>query len=107
MKLAVIALLVHPLLILGPSGLFAATDWGAKAESNPGPHGFSQIVYQSPAMAAWGCRGAEEQQVHRRPLIRPFHFSNCFACSATEVTTSSPPSTPRTPEKNDPSALFP
>jgi hypothetical protein len=43
MKLAVIALLVHPLLILGPSGLFAATDWGAKAESNPGPHGFSQI----------------------------------------------------------------
>jgi potassium-transporting ATPase potassium-binding subunit len=45
-KLALIALLVHPLVILGPAGLFAATDWGIKAESNPGPHGFSQIVYQ-------------------------------------------------------------
>jgi potassium-transporting ATPase potassium-binding subunit len=52
MKLAVIALLVHPLLILGPSGLFAATDWGAKAESNPGPHGFSQIVYQYSSASA-------------------------------------------------------
>ena len=45
-KLAMIALLVHPLVILAPTGLFAATDWGIKAESNPGPHGFSQIVYQ-------------------------------------------------------------
>jgi K+-transporting ATPase ATPase A chain len=46
MKLAMIALLVHPIMILGPSGLFAATDWGLKAISNPGAHGFSQIVYQ-------------------------------------------------------------
>ena len=45
-KLAMIALLVHPLVILGPTGLFAATDWGVKAESNPGMHGFSQIAYQ-------------------------------------------------------------
>ena len=45
-KLAMIALLVHPLVILMPTGLFAATNWGIKAESNPGPHGFSQIVYQ-------------------------------------------------------------
>jgi len=45
-KLALIALLVHPLVILGPAGLFAATSWGIKAESNPGAHGFSQIVYQ-------------------------------------------------------------
>jgi K+-transporting ATPase ATPase A chain len=45
-KLALIALLVHPLVILAPSGVFAATNWGIKAESNPGPHGFSQIVYQ-------------------------------------------------------------
>jgi potassium-transporting ATPase potassium-binding subunit len=52
MKLAVIALLVHPFLILGPSGLFAATDWGAKAESNPGAHGFSQIVYQYSSSSA-------------------------------------------------------
>lgn len=52
MKLAVIALLVHPLLILGPSGLFAATDWGTKAESNPGPDGLSQIVYQYSSASA-------------------------------------------------------
>jgi K+-transporting ATPase ATPase A chain len=52
MKLAVIALLVHPLMILGPSGLFAATDWGTKAESNPGAHGFSQIVYQYSSSSA-------------------------------------------------------
>lgn len=45
-KLALIALLVHPFVILFPAGLFAATNWGIKAESNPGPHGFSQIVYQ-------------------------------------------------------------
>jgi K+-transporting ATPase ATPase A chain len=45
-KLALIALLVHPLVILAPAGVFAATNWGIKAESNPGPHGFSQIVYQ-------------------------------------------------------------
>ncbi len=52
MKLAMIALLVHPILILGPSGLFAATDWGAKAVSNPGPHGLSQIVYQYSSASA-------------------------------------------------------
>jgi potassium-transporting ATPase potassium-binding subunit len=45
-KLALLALLIHPLVILGPTGLFAAKDWGMKAESNPGAHGFSQIVYQ-------------------------------------------------------------
>jgi K+-transporting ATPase ATPase A chain len=52
MKLAMIALLVHPILILGPSGLFAATGWGANAESNPGAHGFSQIVYQYSSASA-------------------------------------------------------
>ena len=35
-KLAVIALLLHPFLILFPTGLFAATSWGIKAASNPG-----------------------------------------------------------------------
>ena len=52
MKLAMIALLVHPIMILGPSGLFAATDWGLKAISNPGAHGFSQIVYQFSSSSA-------------------------------------------------------
>jgi K+-transporting ATPase ATPase A chain len=52
MKLATIALLVHPLMILMPSGLFAATDWGLKAVSNPGAHGLSQIVYQFSSASA-------------------------------------------------------
>ena len=51
-KLAVIALLIHPLMILFPSGLFAATDWGIKAESNPGAHGLSQIMYQFSSASA-------------------------------------------------------
>ena len=52
MKLAMIALLVHPILILGPSGLFAATSWGMKAVNNPGAHGLSQIVYQFSSSSA-------------------------------------------------------
>ena len=51
-KLAVIALLIHPLMILFPSGLFAATDWGLKSTSNPGAHGFSQIMYQFSSASA-------------------------------------------------------
>jgi potassium-transporting ATPase potassium-binding subunit len=51
-KLAVIALLVHPLMILVPTGIFAATDWGIKAENNPGAHGFSEIVYQFSSASA-------------------------------------------------------
>jgi K+-transporting ATPase ATPase A chain len=51
-KLAVIALLMHPIMILLPVGLFAATPWGIKAETNPGPHGFSQITYQFSSASA-------------------------------------------------------
>ncbi|MGF6443841.1 potassium-transporting ATPase subunit KdpA [Paraburkholderia youngii] len=52
MKLAMIALLVHPILILGPTGLFSATDWGTKAEANPGAHGFTEITYQFSSASA-------------------------------------------------------
>jgi len=52
MKLAMIALLVHPILILGPSGLFAALSWGTTAEANPGAHGFTEIVYQYSSASA-------------------------------------------------------
>ncbi|MBF0496697.1 MAG: potassium-transporting ATPase subunit A [Deltaproteobacteria bacterium] len=51
-KLAVIALLVHPMMILFPTGLFAATNWGLQAVSNPGPHGLSQILYQFSSASA-------------------------------------------------------
>ncbi|MGA7723276.1 MAG: potassium-transporting ATPase subunit KdpA [Ignavibacteriaceae bacterium] len=52
MKLATIALLIHPLMILFPTGLFAATAWGLKAISNAGPHGLSQIFYQFSSASA-------------------------------------------------------
>jgi K+-transporting ATPase ATPase A chain len=52
MKLAMLALLVHPIMILGPSGLFAATPWGTQAVSNPGAHGLSQIVFQFSSSSA-------------------------------------------------------
>jgi K+-transporting ATPase ATPase A chain len=51
-KLAIIALLVHPLMILMPTGLFSATDWGLLAVSNPGAHGFSQMLYQFSSASA-------------------------------------------------------
>jgi K+-transporting ATPase ATPase A chain len=52
MKLATIALLIHPMMILFATGIFAATDWGMKAVSNPGPHGFSQMLYQFSSASA-------------------------------------------------------
>ena len=51
-KLAVLALLVHPLMILLPTGLFAATSWGLKAVSNPGAHGLTQMLYQFSSASA-------------------------------------------------------
>jgi K+-transporting ATPase ATPase A chain len=59
MKLAMIALLVHPILILGPTGLFAATDWGTKAENNPAAHGFSEIMYEFSSASANNGSGFE------------------------------------------------
>ena len=52
MKLAMLALLVHPIMILMPAGLFAATDWGTKSTSNPGAHGLSEIVYEFSSASA-------------------------------------------------------
>lgn len=59
MKLAMIALLAHPILILLPTGLFAATDWGIKATNNPGAHGFSEILYEFSSSSANNGSGFE------------------------------------------------
>ena len=59
MKLAALALLIHPLMILAPTGLFAATDWGTKAENNPGPHGFSEVLYEFTSSSANNGSGFE------------------------------------------------
>jgi K+-transporting ATPase ATPase A chain len=59
MKLAMLALLIHPILVLGPTGLFAALDWGTKAVNNPGPHGFSEILYEFSSASANNGSGFE------------------------------------------------
>lgn len=59
MKLAMLALLIHPILILGPTGLFAALDWGKTATNNPGPHGFSEILYEFSSASANNGSGFE------------------------------------------------
>jgi len=59
MKLASLAMLAHPLLILIPAGLFVATDLGLKAQNNPAAHGFSEIVYEFTSASANNGSGFE------------------------------------------------
>jgi K+-transporting ATPase ATPase A chain len=58
-KLAMTAVLIHPFLILCGAGLFAATLWGTKTVANPGPHGFSEILYEFTSAAANNGSGFE------------------------------------------------
>jgi K+-transporting ATPase ATPase A chain len=59
MKLAMLALLIHPLMILGPAGLFSALSWGRESESNPGAHGFAEILYEFTSASANNGSGFE------------------------------------------------
>jgi K+-transporting ATPase ATPase A chain len=59
MKLAMLALLIHPVMVLGPTGLFAALDWGTKATNNTGPHGFSEVLYEFSSASANNGSGFE------------------------------------------------
>ena len=59
MKFALLAILVHPLLILGGTALFSATAWGAATVHNPGFHGFSEILYEFTSAAANNGSGFE------------------------------------------------
>jgi potassium-transporting ATPase potassium-binding subunit len=58
-KLAMIAVLLHPLLICSGAALFAATTWGEKAVANPGSHGFSEILYEFTSASANNGSGFE------------------------------------------------
>jgi K+-transporting ATPase ATPase A chain len=58
-KLAMIAVLIHPLLICAMAGLFASTPWGQKAVANPGSHGFSEILYEFTSASANNGSGFE------------------------------------------------
>lgn len=59
MKLAMLALLIHPLMILAPAGLFTALDWGAQSTNNPAAHGFSEILYEFTSASANNGSGFE------------------------------------------------
>jgi K+-transporting ATPase ATPase A chain len=59
MKLAVLAILAHPLFILGGTALFAATALGKGTVANPGSHGFSEILYEFSSAAANNGSGFE------------------------------------------------
>jgi potassium-transporting ATPase potassium-binding subunit len=60
MKLAMLALLIHPLIILVPSALFAGAGWANASAGNPGPHGLTETVYEFSSAASGngsGCAG--------------------------------------------------
>ncbi|MCA9253222.1 MAG: potassium-transporting ATPase subunit A [Phycisphaerales bacterium] len=59
MKLAAIALLAHPLFILGGTALFATTSLGTETLNNPGSHGLSEIIYEFSSAAANNGSGFE------------------------------------------------
>jgi K+-transporting ATPase ATPase A chain len=59
MKLASLALLIHPLMILAPAGLFAALEWGPASTNNPAAHGFSEILYEFSSASANNGSGFE------------------------------------------------
>jgi K+-transporting ATPase ATPase A chain len=59
MKLALLALLIHPLFILGGTAIFSMTAWGASTVHNPGAHGFSEILYEFSSAAANNGSGFE------------------------------------------------
>jgi potassium-transporting ATPase potassium-binding subunit len=59
MKLGLLALLIHPLFILGGTALFALTPWGASTVHNPGAHGFTEILYEFSSAAANNGSGFE------------------------------------------------
>jgi potassium-transporting ATPase potassium-binding subunit len=62
MKLAMLALLIHPIMVLLPTGLFAALPLGAESTNNPGPHGFSEVLYEFTSASANNGSGFEGLQ---------------------------------------------
>ncbi|HVS34334.1 MAG TPA: potassium-transporting ATPase subunit KdpA [Gemmataceae bacterium] len=63
MKLAMLALLVHPIIILAPTALFAVLSWGPQSTGNPGPHGFAEILYEFSSSAS--NNGSELSGLHQ------------------------------------------
>ena len=71
-KLAMMAILIHPLLILARRRPVRGDGLGAKTTANPGPHGFCEILYEFSSACGQqrlGLRGPGRQQ--RRPGTSP------------------------------------
>ena len=58
-KMVAIVILIHPLLILIPTALALVLPQGVAGISNPGYHGFSQVLYQFTSAAANNGSGFE------------------------------------------------
>jgi K+-transporting ATPase ATPase A chain len=50
MKMASLAILIMPIVVLGLTAVAAVTDVGKASIFNPGPHGFSEILYAYSSM---------------------------------------------------------
>jgi len=59
MKLAMLAFLVHPILILVPTGLFAPLGWNAGSANSTGPHAFTEVLYEFSSASANNGSGLE------------------------------------------------
>ena len=45
MKMAALVILIPPMVVLVGTAVAVATDWGKSSILNPGPHGFSEVLY--------------------------------------------------------------
>lgn len=59
MRLAVLTAITHGVFVLTGTALFAVTPWGRDTLSQPGPHGFSQILYEFSSASANNGSGFE------------------------------------------------
>ena len=59
MKLVAIVILIHPLLVLGFSALAVSVTGGTDGITNPGFHGFTQVLYEYASSAANNGSGFE------------------------------------------------
>ncbi len=59
MKLAMLALLIHPIAILAPTACVALLPMGPGSVINPGPHGLSEILYEYTSASANNGSGFE------------------------------------------------
>ena len=108
MKLAVLALLVHPVLILAATGLFAAARLGRPSRpAIPGPHGLSQILYEFSSASAnngsgfeglrhtWGFNQPEDNLTPPPPTARTGTSPPAWSCCSADSCRSSPRSLSR------------